>query len=121
MKSEIDITAGIQAERFEAMRFDTRNGPKGSSAGKRLGSQWIFKSVFLTSWQRICKGIKTADWSKPKSAKSLYNDVTWPNMGIGLRIAIGRCLRHFVDNEMLPLRVINPKSTGTKFYELVNQ
>lgn len=121
MKTTTDFAAGIRNDLFETTEFDTRHGPKGSSVGKKLSSHWVFKSVFLASWQRICQGIETADWGKRQTAKSLYNDVTWPKMSVGLRIAIGRCLRYFVDNGMLPLYVVNPQSTGTKFYAPANR
>ena len=117
MHPETDITLGIRQDRFDAMKFESFVGRKGSGVGKRLGHHWVFSWQFQTTWEKVCKGISAADWTKKQTAKSLFNDPEiWSAMKHGIRHAIGRCLRYFVDNGMLPLYVINPKSTGTKYY-----
>lgn len=121
MKSKINIPTGIRADRFEAIQYEKTTGPKGSSVGKRLGCAWVFRHIFQATWDRICNSSATADWSKHQTAKSLYDDPNWCSLGFGHRIAIGRCLRHFVNNGMLPLQVINPQSTGTKYYSPIHR
>jgi len=51
------------------------------------------------------------------TARTLYDDPDWSELRFGRRIAIGRCIRLFADREMLPIRVVNPKATGTKKYQ----
>lgn len=78
-------------------------------------------SIFVQSWEQFQQSLETADWSKKHTAKTLFDSPNWERMTFGSRIAIGRVLRFFVDNGWLPLRVANPKSSGTKRYELVEQ
>lgn len=117
-----NLAAGIRADRFETIKYQTSNGPRGPGVGKTLGRPWVFKWIFQEMWQRACNNIATADWSVKQSTKSLYNDAdTWCDMKHGVRQAYGRCLRYFADHQMLPLHVINPKATGTKYYALTEQ
>lgn len=110
MDTTLDIT--------EMMEFDKSDGPSGQCEGKRLYRHWIFKSLFIACWSRFRESMETADWSKKQTAQSLFDHPNWRNMKFGTRIAVGRVLRFFVKNEWLPLVVTNPKSTGTKYYEL---
>ena len=114
-----NIAALIRQERFEAIKYGPGNRPA-LDHGKRLGRPWVFKWIFELTWQRICSAIGDADWSVKQSSKSLFGDqVEWGNINHGIRQAIGRCLRYFVDQGMLPLRVLNPDATGTKYYGLI--
>ena len=110
------INTGVRDDLFLGLKYAKRNTKRGPGTGLTFGRHWIFKWQICTAWERIRAGLATADWSRPQTAQSLYNDPDWPQMNFGLRIAIGRCLRFFVNHAMLPLRVINPYSTGTKRY-----
>ena len=116
------MTARIRADRFNAIHYETFNGPSGTRIGKRLGLPLVFEWIFKKAWAHFSKNIATADWSKKQTAKLLYDDPEdWGSMKHGVRHAIGRCLRHFVTQEMLPLYVVNPRSKGTKFYALIDE
>ena len=110
------IITGVRDDLFLALRYAKRSGKKGPSTGLTLGRHWVFQWIFRSAWGRFTTGLATADWTRPQTAKSLYNDPDWASMNFGVRIAIGRCLRFFVKHAMLPLQVINPYSTGTKRY-----
>ncbi len=116
-----EITTLIRDDLFKAMRYSKRSVKNGPGTGLDLGRHWVFEEQFRAAWARLCAGLATADWSKPQTARSLYNDPDWESMKFGVRIAIGRCLRFFVKREMLPLKVINPQATGTKLYMPINQ
>lgn len=116
------MAARIRADRFNAIKYEAFHGPRGTGVGKRLGSPWVFQWIFKRAWAHFSKNIATTDWSKKQTAKLLYNDPEdWGAMKHGVRHAIGRCLRYFVNQGMLPLYVVNPKSKGTKFYALINK
>ena len=89
------------------------------SEGKKLTFHWIHKALFIECWKNFTACIATADWSKKQTSQSLFNDPNWGNLYIGTRIAIGRVLRYFVDRGWLPLVVLNPKASGTKYYGLI--
>lgn len=118
---ETDLTAGIRADLFAATKYETRQGKRGSMVGLQLSSHFVSKEIFETAWQTFRAAIGGADWSKQQTAKSLFNDPSWDRLSFGRRIAIGRCLRYFVDQEFLPLRLLNPESTGTKKYSLIER
>jgi hypothetical protein len=101
----------------ELMKFDTSHWKGEPCEGKRVGLHWISKALFVKCWQQFQPNIKTADWTKKQTARSLFNVPSWTSTSFGTRIAIGRVLRFFVKNEWLPLKVLNPKATGTKQYE----
>lgn len=120
--TESDIAAGIRHALFAAIKYEKRSGPNGPMVGKYLGRPWVFKWIFEKAWARMCAEIVTADWNKKQTTKSLYNDPdSWLDWKFGVRQAFGRCLRYFVDNKMLPLKVLNPLARGTKYYGLIDQ
>lgn len=122
MKYEIDIAAGIRADRFAAIAYDKLPGKKGTVVGLQLGPHFVFKWIFLEAWNHISANIATANRSKFYKTESLFNDAdVWAGFEIPIRIAIGRCLKYFVDNNMLPLFCVNPHATGAKLYMVVNQ
>lgn len=112
----IQLTTSVRHDLFMTVSFAKRSGKKGPSTGLDLGRHWVLEWLFRSAWARFCSGLATADWSRPQTAESLFNDPNWNSMKFGVRIAIGRCLRFFVNHGMLPLKVINPYSTGTKRY-----
>lgn len=116
-----DFAAVIRADRFAVTKFETRQGKGGPMDGLQLGRNFVFKDIVETGWQTFRTAIEGADWTKPQTAKSLFNDPNWDRLSFGRRIAIGRCLRYFVDHEMLLLGLLNPESTGTKKYSLIER
>lgn len=116
-----DFAAVIRADRFAVTKFETRQGKGGPVVGLQLGRNFVFKELFETAGKRFCLTIVGADWTKPQTAKSLFNDPGWDRLSFGRRIAIGRCLRYFVDQEFLLLGLLNPESTGTKKYSLIER
>lgn len=123
IKSEINITACIRADRFDVIKYEKRSGKKGAMVGMQLGVHFVFKWIFEDAWKNISAGIATADRNKAHTAKSLFNNPeVWNGYEAkGIRIAIGRCLKYFVENEMLPLFCVNPHATGSKLYTVIDQ
>jgi hypothetical protein len=108
MNSKINIT--------EKIKFETSFWNGSPCKGKRLGFHWVPMSLFIQCWEQFQQSLETADWSKKQTAKTLFDSPNWTRMKFGIRIAIGRVLRYFVDTDLLNLRVINPKASGTKHY-----
>jgi hypothetical protein len=110
----------VRDDLFLALKYAERDTKYGPSKGLDLGRHFVYDGQFQSAWKRICAGLASADWTKPQSARALYNDPCWESKSFGARIAIGRCLRFFVNHGMLPLQVINPQATGTKLYMPIN-
>lgn len=122
MKSERNITSAIRTDRFEAIEYIKHPGRKSTAIGLQLGAHFVFKWIFQDAWNHISGNIATADRFKFYTTESLFNDAdAWAGFGTPIRIAIGRCLRYFVDNEMLPLFCVNPHATSAKLYMVVSQ
>jgi hypothetical protein len=119
-KMTTQIINDVRDDLFMALKYAKRDTKYGPSTGLDLGHHFVFDGQIRTAWVRICARLASADWTKPQSARALYNDPCWESKSFGARIAIGRCLRFFVNHGMLPLQVINPQATGTKLYMPIN-
>ena len=119
MNTQNDISAGIRTDLFDSIRYKKFQGKNGPAIGIKLGKPLVFKWIFQQAWKSFVENIETVDWHVKQSSKSLFGDAAkWDKLAFGVRQAIGRCLRYFVDHGMLPLRVLNPDATGTKYYGL---
>lgn len=113
MNSLTDITAGIRADRFEAIKYETRPGKNGVVIGMQLAAHFVLRWIFQDAWKHISAGMATADRYKFHTAKSLFNDCeAWAGHERSTCIAIGRCLAYFVSKEMLPLHCVNPHASN---------
>ena len=119
MENMTERSNQIREDLFDAIKYGPGKKP-GRDIGKYLGRPWVFKWIFQTAWEKFSTAIASANWSVKQSSKSLFGDEAgWKKYGEGTRQAIGRCLRYFVDHGLLPLRVLNPDATGTKYYGLI--
>ena len=115
--SEIDISARIRTDRFEAIKYEKRSGKNGTVIGMQLSAHFVFERIFQDTWKHISVSVVTANRCKFHTAKSLFNDPeVWDGYDKGIHIAIGRCLKYFVENNMLPLHCVNPHISGAKLY-----
>ena len=123
MKFEIDITAGIRADRFEVIKFEKRLVKKSAMIGMQLGAHFVFRWIFEDAWKHISAGIATADRNKFHTVESLFNNPeVWDGyLTKGIHLAIGRCLKYFVENKMLPLFCVNPHASSNKLYMVLSQ
>jgi hypothetical protein len=121
MNNKSDITTGIRHDLFADIQYERSMSKKGLAIGKRLGRPWVFQWIFNAAWKHFSAAIANADWRVKQCSKSLFGDAAeWGDFKFGIRQAFGRCLRYFVDQGMLPLRLVNPNATGTKFYTLIS-
>jgi hypothetical protein len=82
------------------------------------GKYWVPKSDVLLAWNHFSKAGLPEDYRTQVDAQILFGEpeAVWKAMKVGKRIALGRCLKYFVDNGMLPLRLANPGKKGKKKY-----
>ena len=81
------------------------------------GGYWVPKRYFELMWESALKQLPILDWSKDQTAETLFGGKErWLSHKVGGRIALGRCLKYFADNEMLPIKVANPKKKGKRKY-----
>jgi hypothetical protein len=70
----------------------------------------IARTLIQTEWPRL-------DWTVPQTAETLCGISSWRTYEVRERIKLGRCIKYFVDHEMLALKVANPKKKGKRFYK----
>ncbi len=118
MTSDIDITSRIWTDRFEAIKYEKRrSGKNGTVIGLELSAHFVFKRIFQEAWKHLSVSVVTANRCKLHTAKSLFKDMEgWDEYDAGIHIAFGRCLKYFVENNMLPLHCVNPHISGAKLY-----
>lgn len=104
--------------KFKNIKFVERNGKYGKTYGLFAcgGRHWVEKRYFRLMWQTALDELPKLDWSRPKVTKSFFAAEDWKDFKIGKKIALGRCLKFFVDHDMLPLRVANPDKKGPRRY-----
>ena len=103
--------------KYSDIKFTEHGGRYGSSKGLRIGGYWVTKDLVDLMWLRAPQVLPNLDWSKPQTVVTIFGDLDdWRARKPGPRIALGRCLKYFADNNMLPIRVVNAGKGGTRKY-----
>ncbi len=120
MNSTIQKNLSIRQDLFDAIKFDGGRYPsKNRSTGKQLGAHFVFAWIFEEAWAKISIGLTKANKYKFHSTQALFDDdETWLTYEKPIRIAFGRCLAYFVENDMLPLACVNPWANN-KLYRVL--
>ena len=122
MSTTINNKSRIRQDLLDAIKYENRQGKHGDAIGKQLGAHFVFKWIFQDTWRRVAASIDTANKCKFHTAESLFNDATaWAEYHKPIRIAIGRCLAYFVENEMLPLFCVNPHASNKQYMVIPDQ
>ena len=102
--------------KFEDIDFYERAGSINHEVGIHLKGRWVPKKNFETVWKGALMEISKLDWTHPQTAETISGVPDWKKLPVGYRISLGRCLKYFVDEGMLPLRIANPEKKGTRKY-----
>ena len=103
--------------KFKDINFSQRHGSKNTALGVCLpGGSWVNKSLFEEAWTRVCEGLPSPDSKELHTAKSMYGSEDWDRLNFGVRNALGRCVKYFVVQGMLHLKIANPTKKGTRKY-----
>lgn len=105
--------------KFEDIRYEERNTLRGKQQGLVMpGGFWVQKRTMQGAWQALHKNWASIHWSQYQSAKDLVGAEFWTQQEYGGRLAMGRCVRHFIRHDMLPrpLEVANPGKKGKRLY-----
>lgn len=103
--------------KFKDIKFHNRNESGEPDFGRYLHGYWVPKSDFERMWRAAIVELPKLDWSKLQCAETLYGTERWLAHKVGKRIALGRCLKFFADNNMLPIQVANRRKGGKRKYE----
>jgi|JI8StandDraft_1071087.scaffolds.fasta_scaffold531964_1 hypothetical protein len=102
---------------YSDIKFIKRQLRYGSTVGLYIGGYFVSQSLVELMWSQAAESLPTLDWSRKQDVKSVFGDKElWLSHKIGARIALGRCLKFFVDHGMLPLREANRGKKGPRRY-----
>jgi hypothetical protein len=102
---------------FSDIKFIERDGPNGSATGLYIAGYWVHKYLFESMWLHAEESLPRLDWSRKQTSADVFGDRTfWLSHRIGERISLGRCLKYFVQQGMLPIREANPGRNGPRRY-----
>ena len=105
-----------RAMTFEDIPFRDRPGTMGQTTGILLGGHWILRWQVEFAWRQLLLNLPSMNLSVQRTTKFLLQDDSWASRKIGVRIGLGRCVRYFVVNRMIPLRLANPGKKGPRKY-----
>ena len=106
--------------KFEDIEFYERAGSSDHELGRHVGRFWDPKKNYETVWNGALVEIPKLDWTPNQTVRTISGVQDWENKRLGYRFSLGRCLKYFVDEEMLPLRIANPGNKGTRNYGRTN-
>ena len=102
---------------FSDIKFLEHNWRYESSVGLYIRGYWVPKSLIDLMWASAVESLPTLDWSRKQGVVTIFgNKKNWVSLSIGVRIALGRCLKYFVAQGMLPISEANPGKKGPRKY-----
>ena len=102
--------------KFADIKFGERGGSRANGLGLLTAGYWVEKEYFELAWTLIRADDPARDWHGKHTTVSLCNDPTWKNRRVGKRIKIGRCVKYFVNEQMVPLSETNKGKGGSRRY-----
>ena len=103
--------------KYSDINFTEHSWHYGTSLGFPVRGYWVTKDLFDLMWRKANREIPKLDWSKQQTVVTIFGGKDeWQQLSFGQRIALGRCLKYFADQGMLPIRVANPGKKGTRKY-----
>jgi hypothetical protein len=108
--------------KFEDIKFYERGGNHPPGLGLHTpGRYWVEKSYFVTAWNMISQACPTGVWYGVQTAESLCCDPTWKDRKDGPRQKLGRCVKLFVEQELLALEEVNKGKGGPRRYRPIKR
>lgn len=101
---------------FSDIKFYERSGNKAPGLGLRLRGYWVYKIHVELAWKLLLAANPALQWQGEHTTVTLCNDPDWQYRKAGIQHNIGRCIRFFTENGLLPLRISNPGKGGSRKY-----
>jgi len=102
--------------KFEDIAFYERGGSDKPGLGRHLRGYWVDKKWFEIAWTTASMNFPKLDWAVPQTTETICGEACWKAHWLVDRFRLGRCVRYFSDEEMLPIQVANPKKKGKRKY-----
>jgi len=116
MTPSTDTSAAIRHDLFAAIKYEKRQGKKGTVQGIQFPRRLVPEWKFDIAWKHTSAGILVVQRYKPHSTESLFNNAEiWADYDAEMHRDFGRCVAYFVDKKMLPLSCFNPHQKNKEY------
>lgn len=107
--------------KFRDINFYDHSGSDRSGPGLYLpGGYWVPRSDFVLVWNQVRKGLPPVGCTDERTTKSMCGVEFWSPLKCGKKLAIGRCVKFFVANKILPLKLANRGKGASRKYVRVD-
>jgi hypothetical protein len=112
-------TPSYLVEQFQAIKYERRKSGTTAQPGLTLsGRYWVEKGYFELAWDLVWAHFHSVNWSRKQTAERLCNDPDWKKRPRGQRLKLGRCIKYFATEGLLPIWECNPGKSGMRKYQL---
>ncbi len=101
---------------LDGLVFTEHPNPQRSGLGMNVRGYWVEIHIFELTKKLINASFDQLPCDKKLEVSDICSDLNWNNWKYGLRLKIGRCLKHFVDQGMLNLTLMNSGKKGPRRY-----
>ena len=88
--------------------------------GLYLRGYWVGKTTMEMAWAQISKSLPAPNNPAKYTARMMCGEAFWKPPGRKRALSLGRSIKYFVDQEMLPLYEANPRKKGSRKYIRIN-
>lgn len=103
---------------FSDIPFTSRSGQQDQLGRLMPGGYWVEQQMFEVAWFQAIESIDLLVPGKRYSAEDVCNPALWGRLWRSEAIMLGRCLKYFVVNGLLPLIEANAGKRGKRMYAL---
>lgn len=82
------------------------------------GGYWVSRALLLEVFRMFWRCASDLRPARKHTARQMCSDPGWEDRPRGQRLAIGRCIKYFEVHGVLPIRLLNPDTRGTRKYLL---
>lgn len=82
------------------------------------GGYWVQKWLIADAWEMFWRNFRNLNHGRRHTAESLCADPDWRERDRRERLKLGRCIKYFSVQGILPITLANPNKRGTRKYFL---
>jgi hypothetical protein len=103
--------------KFEDIQYFQRSGDYPPSFGLYTqGGFWVEETYFVRAWKLISTACPQLRWKGEQTTETLCCDPDWCDRPYLARMKLGRCVKYFMQHDILELIEINKGKGGKRIY-----
>lgn len=80
------------------------------------GGFWVPKCDIVMAWRNAKVRFESIAWTQKVGADAFFEKQEWKEFPFGKKLALGRCIKFFCVEGLLPIEVANPGKKGRRYY-----